>query len=133
MLDACAGEYAKTNQRLAKLATAVDEIKAQVEFDARSKDGEDEGDEAHGSGANEMNGMDGKFDDASHDASGPKFDEQQEKDEERAQMLREKTRALMSGRASCERKWRDSQLAFASILKVSAAIAVISCAAVLMG
>ena len=33
------------------------------------------------------------------------------------QELRDKTRALMSGRASCERKWRDSQLAFASILK----------------
>jgi hypothetical protein len=32
-------------------------------------------------------------------------------------MLREKLKSLMSGRASCERKWRDSQLAFSSILK----------------
>lgn len=31
--------------------------------------------------------------------------------------INEKIRFLMSGRASCERKWRDSQLAFACILK----------------
>ena len=71
--------------------------------------------------SSDANGGPGKFDDAgSQDASGLdwKAEEQQERDEERLQVLREKTRALMSGRASCERKWRDSQLAFASILKV---------------
>lgn len=31
--------------------------------------------------------------------------------------LKEKLKTLLSGRASCERKWRDSQLAFSSILK----------------
>ena len=36
---------------------------------------------------------------------------------EAASTLKEKMRALMSGRASCERKWRDSQLAFAAILR----------------
>jgi hypothetical protein len=46
-------------------------------------------------------------------------DGKKEDEEQRIQTLREKTRSLMSGRASCERKWRDSQLAFASILRVS--------------
>lgn len=113
VLDACAAENAKTNQRLAKLAAVIEEMKAEIEEEAK-----EEGQDGQNS---EMTGGEGKFDDASQDASGPdwKSDEQQERDEERAQLLREKTRALMSGRASCERKWRDSQLAFASILKVS--------------
>lgn len=116
VLDACAGEYAKTNQRLAKLATVVEEMKAEIEEESKEKTA---GEEGQDSATNTTNG-DGKFDDASQDASGPdwKSQEQQEREEERAQILREKTRALMSGRASCERKWRDSQLAFASILKV---------------
>lgn len=36
---------------------------------------------------------------------------------ENAAELKEKLKTLMSGKASCERKWRDSQLAFASILR----------------
>lgn len=113
VLDACAGEYAKTNQRLAKLGAVVDEMKAEIEAE------EEQAKEANEQAAAETNGGGGQFDDAESKASGPdwKTEEQQEKDEERAQVLREKTRALMSGRASCERKWRDSQLAFASILK----------------
>lgn len=37
--------------------------------------------------------------------------------EQKPDALYEKIRALMSGKASCERKWRDSQLSFASILR----------------
>ena len=37
-------------------------------------------------------------------------------DEELAEKLKEKTSALMGGRASNERKWRDAQVAFANIL-----------------
>ena len=33
--------------------------------------------------------------------------------------LKEKTSMLMGGRASNDRKWKDSQVAFANILKVS--------------
>jgi DNA polymerase sigma len=40
-------------------------------------------------------------------------------DDETLLLLREKTRSLMSGRASNVRKWRDSQLAFASILRAA--------------
>lgn len=121
VLDACAAEYAKTNQRLGRLAATVEEMKAEIEDEAKVREGEEDGDEDQMTAPNDMNGVDGKFDDASHDASGPewKADDAHERDEEKMHILREKTRALMSGRASCERKWRDSQLAFASILKVS--------------
>ena len=113
VLDACAAEYAKTSQRLSKLAIVVDDLKSELEEEeeARQQDKEQEGDEQN---PNEEPG--GKFDDADE---GALQGDEQEKDDERVQALREKTRALMSGRASCERKWRDSQLSFASILKVS--------------
>ena len=44
-------------------------------------------------------------------------DDEEKEPSPNAVALKEKQKALMSGRASCERKWRDSQLAFASILK----------------
>ena len=116
VLDACAGEYAKTSQRLSKLATVVDELKAELEDEEEAKQQEENGGGKQAIVTSEEVG--GKFDDAEEDASKTKTDDEQEKDDERVQALREKTRALMSGRASCERKWRDSQLAFASILKV---------------
>jgi hypothetical protein len=121
VLDACAAEYTKTNQRLGRLAAAVEEMKAEIEDEAKVREGDEDGDEDQTTATNDMNGADGKFDDASNDASGLewKVGDPHERDEEKVHVLREKTRALMSGRASCERKWRDSQLAFASILKVS--------------
>ena len=123
VLDACAGEYAKTSQRLAKLAATVDELKAELEEEAKSKCEDDDGaDEEQTTATNDTTGVDSKFDDAEEDVSRDPEAKGDgtlvEKDDERGQLLREKTRALMSGRASCERKWRDSQLAFASILKV---------------
>lgn len=51
---------------------------------------------------------------------------QGEADEEFAETLKEKTGALMGGRASNERKWRDSQVAFANILKVRYGLVVIA-------
>jgi len=50
-----------------------------------------------------------------------KQEEDGEADEDLAEKLKEKTGALMGGRASNERKWRDAQVAFANILKVSRA------------
>lgn len=111
VLDACAAEYAKTSQRLSKLATAVEELKSELDKEEEAKEQERAQNGAELS--NEEVG--GKFDDADEDEI---QGNDQEKDDERVQALREKTRALMSGRASCERKWRDSQLSFASILKV---------------
>ena len=88
VLEACASEYDKTTAKLAVLEETVEELKKQVEADETK---------SHETLASEDN------DDASQS--------------EAAISLKEKTRSLMSGRASCERKWRDSQLAFASILK----------------
>lgn len=88
VLDACAAEYTKTTSKLEKLEEAVEELKEKIEAEkGENMDTED--------------------------------DEQTEEEHlsENAFALKEKTKALMSGRASCERKWRDSQLAFASILK----------------
>eukprot|EP00934_Nitzschia_sp_Nitz4_P005220 Nitzschia sp. Nitz4//scaffold365_size14809//9197//13081//NITZ4_008914-RA/size14809-snap-gene-0.9-mRNA-1//-1//CDS//3329549289//5210//frame0 len=94
VLDACAAEYHKTTNKLHKLEEAVEALKAIVD--------EEEIDKAINS---------------SDDATASDPDEERS---ENAVALREKQKALMSGRASCERKWRDSQLAFASILKALA-------------
>jgi hypothetical protein len=90
VLDACANEYDKTTGKLSVLEEAVDELKKQVETEAEET----------------------KSQDLSRGSQ-----EEEESQSEAATALREKTRTLMGGRASCERKWRDSQLAFASILK----------------
>jgi len=100
---------------LSKLAVDVDNLKAEVD-EEDTKQLEDAVIEVPNIGDSEEPG--GKFDDAEVDASKVLNGDDEENDDERLQELREKTRALMSGRASCERKWRDSQLAFASILKV---------------
>lgn len=90
VVEACAQEYQKTTGRLAQLEDTVEDLKKQVEEeDAKSHDASTQDD------------------DDDHGLS------------EAAVTLREKTKALMSGRASCERKWRDSQLAFAMILKAA--------------
>lgn len=90
VLEACAQEHERTSSKLASLEETVDELKKQVE-----EEGGDDDDAAAstdtGSGDDELS--------------------------EAALELKEKVRILMSGRASCERKWRDSQLAFAGILR----------------
>jgi phage-related tail protein len=43
---------------------------------------------------------------------------QGEADDELVERLNEKMGALMGGRSSNERKWRDAQLAYANMLKV---------------
>lgn len=91
VLEACAGEYDKTTAKLAVLEESVEDLKKQVE-------------------AEETKSQD-------LDASVLSQEDDENSQSEAAASLKEKTRSLMSGRASCERKWRDSQLAFASILK----------------
>ncbi|GAX18285.1 terminal uridylyltransferase [Fistulifera solaris] len=96
VIDACFSEYAKTNQKMSELETAVEQLKLQVE---------DEGDEQDSKSQALSMGSEIR----STDGGGI--------ESEMATELREKTKTLMSGKASCERKWRDSQLAFASILR----------------
>jgi predicted nucleotidyltransferase len=47
----------------------------------------------------------------------PGMEPQSEEESSVVVQIREKTRSLMCGKASCERKWRDCQLAHASILR----------------
>jgi hypothetical protein len=89
VLDACSAEYAKTTAKLQKLEESVEELKTL----AVEEDKED-GDES-----------------TKNDSNQPK------EESPLALELKDKQKSLMSGRASCERKWRDSQLAFSSILK----------------
>jgi Skp family chaperone for outer membrane proteins len=87
VLDACASEYAKTTAKLQKIEESVEELKAIVE------------------------------EEEAEDKNGDADAEDEKEPSQNVGALREKQKTLMSGRASCERKWRDSQLAFASILK----------------
>lgn len=97
VLDACSLDYRKTTGRLEKLEESVEELKEAVATEEETADMEkiEADDEATQKSA--------KSGEAELSLN--------------ATLLREKTKMLMSGRASCERKWRDSQLAFASILK----------------
>jgi DNA polymerase sigma len=92
VIEACAAEYQKVTSKLAILEESIAELKRKAEEeDAKSPD---------------ISVL--SLEDAEDDDQGLS---------EVQASLREKMRSLMSGRASCERKWRDSQLAFASILK----------------
>jgi hypothetical protein len=93
VLDTCASEYHKTTAKLQKLEDAVEELKEKVE-EAEKESGKGESKSIAGD------------------------EDAEEEPSEDVIAFREKQKALMSGRASCERKWRDSQLAFASILRV---------------
>ena len=93
VIEACADEYLKTSERLLILEGEVEHLKKQVE------------EEDTRSGDNSYPESDGQSHDKTEEATTP------------SDKLREKLRSLMSGRASCERKWRDSQLSFAGILK----------------
>lgn len=98
VLDACAIEYQKTTAKLEKLEESVDELKEKVAAEEEEKGDLDREETDDDSARRSVLSSDGEL-------------------SSNAAALREKTKALMSGRASCERKWRDSQLAFASILK----------------
>jgi DNA polymerase sigma len=90
VLEVCAADYSKTSSKLSELEETVEELKKHTEDEDNKSKASDDYDVA---------------DAADGDESAANA------------ILRDKTRALLSGRASCERKWRDSQLAFASILK----------------
>lgn len=92
VVDACAQEYHKTTSKLAQLEETVEELKKQVEEEEDAK---------------------------SQELSATPDEAEDEAESEAASTLRDKTKTLMSGRASCERKWRDSQLAFSSILRAA--------------
>ncbi|KAL3913252.1 MAG: hypothetical protein SGILL_006564 [Bacillariaceae sp.] len=97
VLDACAMDYQKTTVRLEKLEESVEELKELVAAEEEKSELEKpESDDDHTHKSTRSG-------DAELSVN--------------ATLLREKTKMLMSGKASCERKWRDSQLAFASILK----------------
>ena len=91
MLAVCAREYLKSKEKLKKLEGEVEELKAQQE--------EEENQAAEAA-------------------------ELTESDEHKmlitVEKVKDKTGALMGGRASNERKWRDAQLAYSNILKVCA-------------
>jgi hypothetical protein len=91
VLDACASEYQKTTNKLEKLEESVEELKSLVETEELEKETET-----------------GNAVEEEREAEAPTVN---------TVLLKEKQKGLISGRASCERKWRDSQLAFSSILK----------------
>lgn len=91
VLEACAEEHLKTKEKLKTIEAEVEALKEQLE--------QEEGETA---------------------PEEPSEDEKEEEQEPKtADRLKEKTHALMGGRAANERKWKDSQSAFAAILKVS--------------
>lgn len=91
VVEACAQEHEKTSNKLVALEKSIEELKKQIDV-------EPGGVQERPDNSAVLNGGDGEMSEA-------------------ALELKEKTRTLMSGRASCERKWRDSQLAFAGILR----------------
>lgn len=104
VIDACHEEYLKTSSKMMQLEEKVEKLKKEVDDEeAKSQELSIENE-----AMSPNNGVD----------NGDKSIKQLIV-EERQSALHEKTRALLSGRASCERKWRDSQLAFAAILKAA--------------
>lgn len=94
VIEACYQEYIKTSSKMAQLEEKVEELKKQLE------------------------GVKTKSQELS--IENVEIRSQNPGDTEKSETeitFHEKTRALLGGRASCERKWRDSQLAFAGILK----------------
>jgi len=96
VLDACSVEYQKTTVKLEKLEEQVEELKEKVAEEEEAENNKTDDDEATQKSVKSSDTAEISVNVA---------------------LLREKTKSLMSGRASCERKWRDSQLAFASILR----------------
>lgn len=122
VVEACAVEYAKTSQKLEKLEQSVEELKQDEarlnEEIMTSTPSVENGDDIDGSGEKQPETILSIENCAVEEEGEDNTNERQQELNELSQNLREKTRSLMSGRASCERKWRDSQLAFAGILKV---------------
>mmetsp|Transcript_40348 Transcript_40348/g.46447 ORF Transcript_40348/g.46447 Transcript_40348/m.46447 type:complete len:1244 (-) Transcript_40348:1056-4787(-) len=98
VIDACAIDYQKTTSKFEKLEEEVEELKEKV--------------------AEEENIVDKEKLDIDDEATQKSIKSCDTEDISlNVALLREKTKTLMGGRASCERKWRDSQLAFSSILR----------------
>jgi DNA polymerase sigma len=94
VLDACASEFLKAKDKLAKLEVEVVELKALAEEETQ------QGQDTFNNGFN-GNGDDAKCGDISVSLA----------------LVREKTGVLHGGRSTSERKWKDAQCAFAGILK----------------
>ena len=103
VIDACANDYERTTSKLEKLEEEVEELKEKVEEEEKEEEEKSIGKEKVDT------------DDEATQKSLKSCDTAEIS--LNVALLREKTKALMGGRASCERKWRDSQLAFASILR----------------
>ena len=93
VLDACYQEYIKTCSKLLQIDAKVEELKKQLEEEET------------------------KLLDVALDVGESTTEHTENGKSETHLILIEKTRSLLAGRASCERKWRDSQLAFAGILE----------------
>jgi len=115
VIDACHEEYLKVSNKMMQLEEKVDKLKKEVEEQQEETDAQTSSPQQQQLSIEngEISGL------LVEDAAGPDKSINQLIVEERESALHEKTRALLSGRASCERKWRDSQLAFASILKAA--------------
>jgi hypothetical protein len=142
VVDACALEHEKTNHRLAALEQEVEALKEEITTTAKTRaesediakavavaavidddeDGDDPLDDLAAAIADDFldsADTEPKHHRHNHTQAGGEDDDEDDPIASATAILRDKTRTLLSGRASSERKWRDSQLAFASILKVS--------------
>jgi DNA polymerase sigma len=97
VLETCASEYIKAKEKLAKLDEEVEELKSLVGDECLEKELTD----LHEHGINGQSADITKSGDMSASAA----------------LLKEKSGALHGGRSANERKWKDAQCAFASILK----------------
>jgi DNA polymerase sigma len=93
VVEACYQEYVKTCGKMTQLEEKLSELKKQLEDD------------------------DAKSQEVSVDNGEIVPDTPDANKGESESAVQEKTRALLGGRASCERKWRDCQHVFASILR----------------
>jgi DNA polymerase sigma len=103
VLEVCAADYSKTSGKLSELEETVEELKKQAEDEDTKSKSEDTKSKSSAGRSKEDDYEVADTADGEESAANA--------------VIRDKTRALLSGRASCERKWRDSQLAFASILR----------------
>ena len=113
VVEACAHEHDKTSTKLAVLEKEVEELKKQQQQQQKEDAGtlDETATSTTATPASSRNG-------GAPQLTNPKENEGDSSPEAALDAeLKEKTRVLMSGRASCERKWRDSQLAFAGILR----------------
>lgn len=92
VLEVCASEHLKGREKLRKLEEEVEELKVLVEEEKVAEEEQ-------------------KEEEAVEEKTNKELSPTQAK-------LKDKTHALMGGRASNDRKWKDSQVSFANILKV---------------